>query len=298
MSGPDFIPTDVRARLKSLRLIGRRAAGGHGFGQHASRSRGAGLEFAQYRAYEQGDEPRQVDWKLYARSDRFFVREAERDSPLTAWVVIDATASMAQGDQARPQWSRLDASRALAACVFELALRQGDRFGLAVIGGDGLRLVPAGDGLRQRDRCLLALHGLQASGPWPDEARLKPLWERIGAGHLALLLSDDFDDAAVALAERLSAARREVLNVQVLTAEERDFPFRGGRRFRDPESGAERLSDAPSARAAFIAAFAEARRQLGVRLAASGVRRTEYFLDEALDQPLRRLFSPQAADRA
>ena len=298
MSGPDFIPADVRARLKALRLAGRRAAGGHGFGQHASRSRGAGLEFAQYRAYEQGDEPRQVDWKLYARSDRFFVREAERDSPLTAWVVIDATASMAQGDQARPRWSRLDAARALAACVFELALRQGDRFGLAVIGGDGLRLVPAGSGTRQRDRCLLELQGLRAHGSWPEEARLRPLWERIGAGHLVVLVSDDFDDAAVALAERLSAARREVLNVQVLTAEERDFPFRGGRRFRDVESGEERLSDAASARTDFLAAFTQARRELDARLAASGVRRSEYFLDEPLDQPLRRLLAPQAADRA
>lgn len=298
MSGPDFIPADVRARLKGLRLHGRRAAGGHGFGQHASRSRGSGLEFAQYRAYEQGDEPRQVDWKLYARSDRFFVREAERDSPLTAWVVIDATASMAQGDEARPRWTRLDAARALAACVFELALRQGDRFGLAVIGGDGLRMVPAGTGPRQRDRCLLELQGLRAHGQWPEESRLRPLWERIGAGHLAVLVSDDFDEAAVALAERLSAARREVLNVQVLTAEERDFPFRGGRRFRDAESGEEKLSDAASARADFIAAFADARRQLGARLAASGVRRAEYFLDDALDQPLRRLFAPQAADRA
>ena len=297
MSGPDFIPADVRARLKALRLVGRRAAGGHGFGQHASRSRGAGLEFAQYRAYEQGDEPRQVDWKLYARSDRFFVREAERDSPLTAWVLIDATASMAQGDQARPGWSRLDAARALAACVFELALRQGDRFGLAVIGGDGLRLVPAGDGLRQRDRCLLELQGLVASGQWPDEARLKPLWERIGAGHLVLLLSDDFDEAAVTLAERLSAARREVLNVQVLTAEERDFPYLGGRRFRDVESGEERLSDSGSARSDFLAAFARARGVLDARLAASGIRRAEFYLDESLDQPLRRLFAPQAADR-
>ena len=298
MSGPDFIPADVRARLKALRLAGRRAAGGHGFGQHASRSRGAGLEFAQYRAYEQGDEPRQVDWKLYARSDRFFVREAERDSPLTAWVVIDATASMAQGDQARPRWSRLDAARALAACVFELALRQGDRFGLAVIGGDGLRMVPAGAGPRQRDRCLLELQGLRAQGYWPEEARLRPLWERIGTGHLVVLMSDDFDDAAVALAERLSAARREVLNVQVLTAEERDFPFRGGRRFRDVESGEERLSDAASARTDFLAAFTQARRELDARLVASGVRRSEYFLDEPLDQPLRRLLAPQAADRA
>jgi uncharacterized protein (DUF58 family) len=298
MSGPDFIPAPVRARLKDLRLAGRRTAGGHGFGQHPSRSRGAGLEFAQYRAYEPGDELRQIDWKLYARSDKFFVREAERDSPLTAWVIVDCTASMAQGDAARPGWSRLDAARALAACVFELALRQGDRFGLAAIGGDGLRLVPPGAGPRQRDRCLLELHGLSARGDWPAENTLRPLWERIAAGHLVLVLSDDFDDGTVQLCERLAAARREVLNLQILTAEERDFPFRGGHRFRDPESGAELLSDGAAARADFLAHFAQARRELAARLAASGIRHTAHVLDEALDAPLRRLFAASPAERA
>lgn len=297
MSGPDFIPAPVRARLKDLRLAGRRTTGGHGFGQHPSRSRGAGLEFAQYRAYEPGDELRQIDWKLYARSDRFFVREAERDSPLTAWVIVDCTASMAQGDAVRPGWSRLDAARALAACVFELALRQGDRFGLAAIGGDGLRLVPPGAGPRQRDRCLLELHGLQARGDWPAETTLRPLWERIAAGHLVLVLSDDFDDGTIQLCERLAAARREVLNLQILTAEERDFPFRGGHRFRDPESGTELLSDGPAARGDFLASFAQARRELAARLAASGIRHTAHVLDEALDAPLRRLFSTSPAER-
>ena len=298
MPGRDLIPPDVRARLRTLRLAGRRAAGGDGFGLHRSRSRGAGLEFAQYRAYEPGDEPRQVDWKLYARSDRFFVREAERDSPLTAWVLVDATASMGQSDAARTDYSRLDAARALAACVLELAVRQGDRFGVAAIGGDGLRLVPAGAGPRHRDRCLHELRGVRAGGAWPAEAALRPLWERIGAGQLALLLSDDFDDGAVTLMERLSAARSEGLNVQLLTVGERDFPFRGGHRFVDPETGAERVGDGEATRDRFLQRFAEARRQLDARLAAAGVRRAEFVLDEPLDQPLRRLFAPVAAERA
>ena len=130
-----LIPPDVRARLRELRLVARAGAGGVGLGQHASRSRGAGLEFAQYRAYEPGDEPRRIDWKLYARSDRYFVREAERDSPLTIWLLLDATASMRQADAARPDFTKLDAAKTLAACVIELALRQGDRFGLITTGG-------------------------------------------------------------------------------------------------------------------------------------------------------------------
>ena len=140
---PPLIPADVRSRLRSLRLWPQRASGSRGIGAHASRSRGAGLEFAQYRAYEPGDEPRQIDWKLYARSDRFFVRESERESPLTVWLLLDTTASMAQADRARSGWTRLHGACALAACVAELALQQGDGFGLIAIGGDGVA-EPAG----------------------------------------------------------------------------------------------------------------------------------------------------------
>ncbi|MFC5569255.1 DUF58 domain-containing protein [Lysobacter yangpyeongensis] len=291
MSAPDFIPRDVRARLKDVRLIPRRAAGTHGFGLHRSTSRGAGLEFAQYRAYEPGDELRQIDWKLYARSDRFFVRESERESPIPVWLLIDATASMTQADAARKQWTRLDAARSLAACLIEVALRQGDAFGIATLGGHGLDVVPASAGLRHRDRCLLALRGIHAEGAWPAEATLRPLWERIVPGALVVMLGDGFDDNATAFAQRLSAARREVLSIRILTTEERDFPFRGGHRFVDAESGAELLADAAAVRSDFLARFTAARRALNLQLAANGIRQVEYVLDEALDAPLRRLFA-------
>jgi uncharacterized protein (DUF58 family) len=212
-------------------------------------------------------------------------------------VLVDATASMGQADAGRPHWSRLDAARALTACVLELAVRQGDRFGVAAI-GPSLRLVPAGAGPRHRDRCLHELAGVRAGGAWPGEVVLRPLWERIGAGQLALLLSDDFDDGAVALMARLSAARREVLNVQLLTVGERDFPFRGGHRFRDPETGAELVGAGAASRAGFLARFAAARAELDARLTSAGVRRVEHVLDEPLDAPLRRLFAPSAAERA
>lgn len=291
----DLIPADVRARLRGLSLVSRRAVGAHGIGAHRSRSRGAGLEFAQYRAYEPGDELRQVDWKLYARSDRFFVREAERESPLAAWLLLDATASMDQRDGARPDYSRLDAAKAIAACVAELALRQNDRFGLIALREDGLRLIAPGSGPRQRDRLLLELHGLQARGAWPEAPLLRPLWERIGAGDLVLMLGDGLDESALAVAERLAAARREVLSVRILTAEERDFPFRGGHRFRDPETGEELLGDGDALRREFIERFAAARRAVDARLDSAGIRHAEHVLDEPVDLPLRRLFGARDA---
>ncbi|MBR0344829.1 MAG: DUF58 domain-containing protein, partial [Rudaea sp.] len=268
--------------------------GGDGLGQHASRSRGAGLEFAQYRAYEPGDELRRIDWKLYARSDRYFVREAERDSPLTAWAIVDASASMRQADAARPGYAKLDAAKTLAACVFELALRQGDRFGLIALAATAPTFVPAGAGSRQRDRCLLELARLQAAGRWPEAAALRPLWERVQPSAVVVMFSDFFDDEAVELALRLAAARREVLTVQMLSAEERDFPFAGGHRLRDPESRAERRVEASAVRKDYLERFAAARAELARRFGAAGIRHVEYVLDRPLDEPLRTFFAPGA----
>jgi uncharacterized protein (DUF58 family) len=290
MSNAALIPSDVRARLRNLRLRARRGAGGDGFGQHASRSRGAGLEFAQYRAYEPGDEPRRIDWKLYARSDRYFVRESERDSPLTLWLVLDASLSMTQADGARRSWSKADAAKTIAACAIELALRQGDRFGLIALAAGGPSLVGADAGPRHRDRCMLELERIACAGAWPSEPTLRPLWERVLPSSLVLVLSDFFDDAASDLALRFAAARREVLTVQILSAEERDFPFEGGHRFVDPESGHDRRVEAAAVRAEFLDRFAVARAALARRFAAAGIRHVEYFLDAPPDEPLQGLF--------
>lgn len=292
---PDLIPPAVRNRLKALRITARRAVDLQGIGLHHSRSRGAGLEFAQYRTYERGDEPRAIDWKLYARSDRLFVRESERESPLALWLLVDASASMAQADPLRPGWSRLAAARALAACIAELAMQQGDRFGFIGLSDAGLRLLATGTGTRQRDRLALELHRLDASGGFPALGQLAPLWDRVGAHDLVVIISDFFDPATLDLAGRLAAARREVLAIEVLTLTERDFPYRGGHRFRDPETGEELLGDGAALRDEFLARFGAARATRHARLDSLGIRHAALFLDQELDAPLRRLFGAQAA---
>ena len=110
---------------------------------------------------------------------------------------------MAQEDGARPGWSRLDAAKALAACISELAMRQGDRFGLAAVSGSGVALLPPASGPRHRDAFLLALQRLEANGEWPAEGMLRPLWERLDQGALLLSISDGFDEGLPRLLERL-----------------------------------------------------------------------------------------------
>ncbi|MEN5060853.1 DUF58 domain-containing protein [Luteimonas sp. TWI1416] len=288
-SGDGLTPA-LRACLATLRLRPRYARGRDGPGQHASRNRGAGLEFAQYRAYEPGDEPRQIDWKLYARSDRFFVRESERESPIRAWVLLDTTASMAQADDAAPQRTRLDVARLLAACVVEIAHRQGDACGLATCGGTGLTLVAPATGPRQRDGLRHALAQARAVGDWPDAATLVPAWGRIARGDLVVAIGDWFDMAAVEDLLQLARAGREVVALQVLTADERDFPFRDGRRFVDPETDEALLGDGPALRADYLARFAAAQRALAARLAADGVAFASHVVDTPPEGVLRALF--------
>jgi len=280
----------LRAQLRGLRIASRRASPLRGGGQHRGRDRGAGLEFSQYRGYEPGDEPRRIDWKLYARSDRFFVREAERDSPLAVWVLLDASASMSQADESRPDLSRLDAARTFAACIAEIALRQGDRAGLAALREDALALVPAAAGTRQRERLLFALRGTGAGGGAPAAERLRPLWERIAADDVVVVLGDFLDPVLPELALRLAAARREVLAIQLVTVAERDFPFDDGRRFIDPESGQALPGDARALRAGFLARFGEAQRALHARFAEAGIRSVVHVLDEPVLRPLQALF--------
>ncbi len=284
----DPIPPAVRHRLSGLRLVSRRLAGGDGLGLHASRSRGAGLEFAQYRPYEPGDEPRQIDWKLYARADRFFVREAERESPLRLWIMVDASASMAQADADGA--TRIGAARGLGAALAELAVAGGDRFGWVWLNDGGLHVATPANGTRQRDRLRLELGTIPVGGGFPGPATLTPLWDRIAARDMVVMLSDFFDEAAVALATRLASAGREVLTIQLLTVAERDFAFEGGHLFRDPETGEELLGDAPALRAEYLDRFAAGRAALAAALQASGIRHTTHVIDEALDAPLRRLF--------
>jgi uncharacterized protein (DUF58 family) len=139
------------------------------------------------------------------------------------------------------------------------------------------------------------LQRARASGACPDDAVLRLLWERVGAGAMVLSLSDDFDPAWIDLLERLASTRREVLSIQMLGGDEREFPFRGGFRFRDPETGAELDADAPGARRDFMARFGAAREQLARRLAAVGIRHETQWIDRPLLGALRRLFGARGA---
>ncbi|MEO0975534.1 MAG: DUF58 domain-containing protein, partial [Pseudomonadota bacterium] len=245
---PRAEPVDpqVLAQLRDLALVARRVVEGMLSGSHASRQRGAGLEFNQYRTYEPGDDPSRIDWQLYARSDRYFVREAQRESQLTLWCFLDLTRSMGQRSEQIAGWDKLAYAKALCASLAWLALRQGDAFGLLGMQEERLYYLPCRRGRRHYDRFCSVLSPLDVAGTWPQEATLHGVWEHLRSPGLAVLVTDLFEyEAEISrLASKLATAGKDVLVVQLLTAAERDFPWTGERRFRDRESGEERVVEA------------------------------------------------------
>ena len=203
------------AHSKDLDLIVRHVLAGLGHGLHAGRERGAGVEFSEYRAYAPGDEWRRVDWKLLARNDRYYVREAERDSHVAVWFWLDASASMNEASQRFANVSKLAYARAVIACLAAVAQRQGDAFGLLIAQHGRIDYTPASRGPRQLQRLMSRLNQTEAGGDLPDSVTIR--------GHLHFAIAPsvvfaigDFLDTPSATTEALLRLRRMQHDVRAL----------------------------------------------------------------------------------
>jgi uncharacterized protein (DUF58 family) len=181
------------AHTTDLNLLIRYVLAGLGHGIHAGRERGAGVEFSEYRAYAPGDEWRRVDWKLLARADRYYVREAERDSHVAVWLWLDASASMAEPSRSVAGLDKLQYARVVLACIAAIAQRQGDAFGLIVCGAGRVKFTPAARGPRQMQRVLAQLLRSKAAGNLPPAETLRASLHFARSPSLIFAVSDFLD---------------------------------------------------------------------------------------------------------
>jgi uncharacterized protein (DUF58 family) len=227
---------------------------GLGHGIHAGRERGAGVEFSEYRAYAPGDEWRRVDWKLMARADRYYVREAERDSHVAVWLVLDASASMQEPSRAVQGLDKLAYARTILACIAAIAQRQGDAFGLVVLAGGRARFTPAARGPRQLQRVLAQLARAEPTGVLPDAEMLRTTLHFARAPSMVFAASDFLDwpsplsDALL----RLRHMRHDVRALCLQTEAECGASFATGPAYRDPEQGAGMFRFGPDLKEAYL----------------------------------------------
>ncbi|VXC11618.1 DUF58 domain-containing protein [Massilia sp. 9I] len=231
--------TALIAHTQKLDLVIRHVLAGLGHGIHAGRERGAGVEFSEYRAYAPGDEWRRVDWKLLARADRYFVREAERDSHVAVWLVLDASASMLEPSREVSGVDKLAYARTLLGCVAAIAQRQGDAFGLVILNGGKVQFTPALRGPRQLQRVLLQLSRVEALGELPDADTLRASLHFAQSPSVIFAASDllDWPSPLSQALMRLRGMRHDVRVLCLQTQAEVDASFSSSQAYRDPEQG-------------------------------------------------------------
>ena len=236
--------------LRNLSLAARQVAEGFLNGAHASRRHGAGMEFSQYRPYQPGDDLRRLDWRLAARSDRYYLRESEIDTSLTVHLLLDASASMNHRDD--NGLTKLDYARLLLGALAYIATQQGDAVGLSILSPAGLRhLAPRADA-RQLPRLYHALETAEAAGNFPTPETLAPLTARRQRA-LTVCVSDLYEEGTEinSLLTRLRATSGDVLLLHLMAHNELAFTYQGAVTFRDLETGRTLQIDAGPQRAAY-----------------------------------------------
>lgn len=260
------------------------------YGVHPSRLPGPGLEFSQYRSYQPGDDPRRVDWKLYARSDRYFVREAEIETSVTLRLLVDASESMVQEDSGI---SKFDYARFAAAALALLAHRQGDAVGLWALRDGQIHTTPPRRHHHHLYHLLHNLETLQPGGTWPTWNKLEGLLTTGGGRGLVVILSDLHERSReiTTVAAKLAALRQEVLVFHLMGRVELEGSWRGLLTFEELETGRRVEVDADAARPAYLAALERELTRLRHALEDRGVIYARFALDQPLDLALRRFLT-------
>lgn len=240
---PDLLPPGLLAGLGGLEIVARQVVAGFISGLHRSPFLGAGEEFTRHRSYQQGDDVRHIDWRLFARTDRLYVKEFREDSNLQAFLLLDTSSSMGFGSEP----SKLRYASYLAAALAHLMLRAGDAVGLATTGPHGVHLaLPSRNRSGHLHELLLALERLRAEGTGSLADALDGVGQALRRQGRVLILSDFLDDTGLLDAVgRLRARGDEVIGFRVATPVELGLQPFGPARFFDPERPGVEIAAAP-----------------------------------------------------
>lgn len=296
----------VLASIKDMPLVAKTVAEGLLHGLHDSVQRGTGLEFSQYRAYEPGDALGNIDWKLFARSDRYFVREAERESNINIWLVLDASASMLQRSsesssdshfksksKSNKGWHKFDYAKHLLATIAYIANKQSDAVGLLGLSSESLHFSPALTGKQHWQKLLLQLSQMSTGSVFPSPQILQRHLSRMQSNSLIFVLSDFYqkDHEISDFMQSVVSKRTEVIAVQLESDDELNFPYKGQIRFEDRESKQHILVSAEDVKTDYLLARQTWQEALTKTFNQLNVQHCIANIDQPLDTTLHRFLA-------
>lgn len=287
----------LMAQLPALTLRGQALADGLFGGVHKSRRFGSSASFAEHKPYAPGDDLRRMDWKVFARKDRHYVKRYEEETTRSVHVLVDASASMAY--RARGV-SKFDHVQTLAAALCTLAHRQGDQVTLHVWSGESVLTHAVRGGAGELGRALTALSTVTPGGQVAMDHAAAALARVVRPGALVLALSDWLDqgDTPLAVLAPVRARGAGVVALSALHQDEVTFDFEGIVRFMHLEQDVHVQVDADAVRRGYLEALDAHLEHLDTDAAARGMRLVRCHTGEAPLLTLRALVTPRRRGRS
>jgi len=247
-----YLDPEALSRLKNLSIAARLVVEGFYAGLHRSPQRGFSIEFAEHREYTPGVDPRHIDWRVYGRRDKLYVKQYEEETSLRCYLLLDKSASM--GYKSDGPWSKLEYGSFLAASLAYLMAMQHDAVGLISFDTKVRDRIPPRQGPGHLRVIMEKLEQTSPGGETGLADTLHELAESIKRRALVVVISDLFDDAEglVSALKHFRHKKHEVVVFQTLDPAELNFPFDDVTRIEDLENGREVTSDPRAFRKAYL----------------------------------------------
>ena len=290
-----LLPPEIQAQFARTKFNPRAMVSGFKSGEHRSQRLGTSTEFAEHREYSPGDDPSDLDWRVFGKMDRYYVKQYVEETNLQVTIVLDTSASMKfQGSYASRDQSRFDYSCHVAALLASIFLKHGDAVGLVEMNASIKNWLPARSNPAQLRRILQSLHARQPSGQSNPAAAIHEIAERLPKRGIVFLISDWLSEIAP-LADALHHLKHrghQISLFHTLSEEELSFPYTDAAQFKDIEGACGDLDvDPASIRRQYQEQLAEYLAELKSVCSQVPVEYTLFNTSEAYEVVLRRYFA-------
>jgi uncharacterized protein (DUF58 family) len=251
-----YLDFDTLSRISNMQLLAKTVVEGFILGLHRSPYRGFSVEFAEYRQYAPGDEIRHLDWKLYGKTDRYYIKQFEEETNLNCHILLDKSASMGYGSG---KVTKLQYGAYLAASLAYFMMMQRDATGLVLFDTEIRQLLPPRSRMPHLHLMLAELEGLEPGGGTATGKPLHDLAEGIKKRGLVVLISDLYDEPQDVLSglQHFRFLGNDVIVFHLADKAELEFPFDRLTEFVDPETGERVLTAPDSVRERYLAEMEE-----------------------------------------
>jgi len=249
-----YLDPKTLSKIAALDIRARLIVEGFITGMHRSPYKGFSVEFAQHRPYSVGDDIKYIDWKVFGRTDRHYIKQYEEETNLHLMLVVDASESMTYASQSNPQWRKFDHATSIAASLAYVALHQQDSAGLAVFDERVRHLIRPSNNPRQWRILIDELTTTPKNQKTNTGRILDEIAEQMQHRSLIVLISDLFDDPANIIKgiRHLRYRRHDLIVLQVLDHDEITFPFENTTLFKGLEDRGEVVAEPRALRAAYL----------------------------------------------